>query len=146
MTWAAGLVLPGATDLDRMVLPTRLIRLTFVACGLGLVSAAAYAGAWGRLAEAAAGAVLAWAGFVVWAVLAPGSLGFGDVRLAGLAGLGLGWFGPKVLIAGLLAGLVVGAVVGVGLVATGRRGWKSRLPLGSFLAAGSIAALVVGAR
>ncbi len=50
--------------------------------------------------------------FVLWFV-APGRLGFGDVRLAFMIGLYLGWIDPLLAVWGLLLGSAVGVLVGV---------------------------------
>ncbi|MCZ0983291.1 hypothetical protein O1L60_41345 [Streptomyces diastatochromogenes] len=87
-------------------------------------------------------------GFAVFFTLhwvRPAWLGFGDVRLAGLLGTGLGWLGPGHLVFALMAGSVAGLTVGLALMAAGRATRHTRLPFGLFLAAGAIAALLVGA-
>ena len=76
--------------------------------------AAGAAGAWGRLGWAVAAAFVAEGLFAVWALAVPGALGFGDVRLVGLTGLGLGWAGPTLVPVGLVVGAAAAAVVGVG--------------------------------
>lgn len=47
-------------------------------------------------------------------------LGFGDVRLAPLLGLGLGWLGVRYVLLGFFASNFIGAIVGVALIATKR--------------------------
>ena len=72
-------------------------------------------------------------------------LGFGDVRLAALLGLALGWVGPWYLLIGFMAANLAGAVVGVSLMLAGKATRRTALPYGVFLAAGSFFALFVGA-
>ena len=89
----------------------------------------------------------AWAAFAAFYALhfaRPAWLGFGDVRLAGLLGLALGWMGPWYLLIGLMAANLVGAVVGVGLILAGKATRRTAMPYGVFLAAGCIIALLVG--
>ncbi|MBI1971500.1 MAG: prepilin peptidase [Candidatus Wildermuthbacteria bacterium] len=68
-------------------------------------------------------------------------LGFGDVKLALLMGLFLGW--PNVLVA-LFAAVVLGAVAGLALIALKEKTMKSEIPFGPFLVAGTFVALFFG--
>jgi len=68
-------------------------------------------------------------------------MGLGDVKLAFLMGLVLGW--PQILLALLLA-FGSGAIVGVGLIIANRKTLKSQIPFGPFLAAGTIFTFLAG--
>jgi len=65
-------------------------------------------------------------------------IGGGDIRLGLLMGLSLGW--PGVLVA-IIISYFIGSAVGLGLVAAGKKQWGSEVPLGVFLAVGTIIAL-----
>ena len=65
-------------------------------------------------------------------------LGGGDIRLGLLMGLSLGWPGAVVAI---LISYFMGSIIGLGLILTGKRAWSSEMPLGVFLAAGTIITL-----
>lgn len=84
--------------------------------------------------------VLSAAFFFVVALVKPGGMGMGDVKLAAM----LGFFLGMPVLVGLFAGFLLGAVVGAGLIAAGRKGRKSRIPFGPFLAAGALVALFFG--
>jgi leader peptidase (prepilin peptidase)/N-methyltransferase len=71
-------------------------------------------------------------------------MGMGDVKLAVLLGLYLGWLSLGHVLLGLLLGFVLGSVVGLGLLAAGVRGRKDHLPFAPFLAAGAVMAVLVG--
>jgi leader peptidase (prepilin peptidase)/N-methyltransferase len=73
-----------------------------------------------------------------------GGLGEGDVRLAPLLGLYLGWLNPGFVPVGLFYGFLLGAVVGVAMMAAGKAGKKTALPFGPFLAAGTVLAVFTG--
>ena len=62
-------------------------------------------------------------------------MGLGDVKLAFLMGLILGW--PNILLA-LFLSFFSGAVIGVGLIIFGKKGFKSQIPFGPFLAGSTI--------
>jgi leader peptidase (prepilin peptidase)/N-methyltransferase len=107
-----------------------------------LTLAAALGGGWPHLAGAVGGAVVLFLFFLVLALVAPAGLGMGDVKLAGLLGLHLGWLGSGVLAAGAVAGFVVQAGVALVLLAVRRIGLKGEIPFGPALLAG--AALAIG--
>ena len=68
-------------------------------------------------------------------------LGFGDVKLAFLMGLFLGW--PGILVA-LFVTFILGGIMGLGLIATGKKNMKSQVPFGPVLVVGTFAALFWG--
>ena len=68
-------------------------------------------------------------------------MGVGDIKLAFLMGLLLGW--PDILVALFLA-FFIGAVVGLGLMVSGQKGLKSEIPFGPFLVTGTFLALFWG--
>lgn len=65
-------------------------------------------------------------------------IGGGDIRLGLLMGLALGW--PVVILAVIIS-YFIGSIVGVGLILAGKKKWGSEVPLGVFLAVGSIISL-----
>lgn len=77
---------------------------------------------------------------LVWATRGKG-MGGGDVKLAGLMGLILGW--PNIILAILLA-FLTGASVGVILVLGGRKTMRSQIAFGPFLVAATFISLFWG--
>jgi len=71
-------------------------------------------------------------------------MGFGDVRLAGLIGMMLGWLGLGYAAVALLLALVLASVVGVALIATRRRSRTDAVPFGPFMAMGAELAALWG--
>lgn len=74
----------------------------------------------------------------------PAALGYGDVKLAGLLGLVVGWYGPMSALLALVAAFLSAAVVAVALLMRGR-GRGSEMAFGPFLTLGAIAAVVLAA-
>ena len=68
-------------------------------------------------------------------------MGFGDVKLAFVLGLFLGYLGWGELVLGLFLGFLYGAVIGVGLIVTKLRTRRDHVPFGPFLAAGTLLAV-----
>ena len=130
----AALVVATATDLERRIVPNRVVLPAFVAV-LTLNTIAHPSPEW---ALGAAGA----AGFLLLAALAyPGGMGMGDVKLALLIGALLGRTTPVGLMLGLLLALVPSAVL---LARHGARARRLAIPFAPFLAAGAIVALFAG--
>jgi leader peptidase (prepilin peptidase)/N-methyltransferase len=77
---------------------------------------------------------------LVPAVVAPGSVGIGDVKLGLLLGAALGLEAPIALVFAGLASLPVAVVV---LAREGAAGRKRAIPFGPFLAAGAILTLLL---
>ncbi len=68
-------------------------------------------------------------------------MGVGDIKLAFLMGLFLGW--PNILVALFLA-FFIGAIIGIGLIIAGKKKMKSEVPFGPFLVAGTFLSLFFG--
>ena len=85
--------------------------------------------------------------FVALHLVSPRSMGFGDVKLAFVLGLVLGWLGWGELVLGLFLGFLYGAVVGIAAhrPAAPRRE-RTTCPFGPFLAAGTIDRAPLGRR
>jgi prepilin signal peptidase PulO-like enzyme (type II secretory pathway) len=92
----------------------------------------------GAILDAVLGGAGAFALFFAMWFLAPGKLGFGDVRLAAMLGLLLGWMHPLLPIYGLLIGSIVGVVVGLVSLATHA---GNRFAFGPSLGAGALMAV-----
>jgi leader peptidase (prepilin peptidase)/N-methyltransferase len=71
-------------------------------------------------------------------------MGFGDVKLAGVLGLYLGWLGWGPLIVGAFLGFLFGGLLGGGLMVIGRATRKSAIPFGPFMLVGAYVAVLAG--
>jgi leader peptidase (prepilin peptidase)/N-methyltransferase len=109
---------------------------------LGL--AALVRGELGSFLRALAGMVALYALYYLLMLIYPAGMGFGDVKLAGVVGLYLGWLGwAEVMIGGFL-GFVIGALSGLGLMAARRATRKSALPFGPAMLLGALIAVLAG--
>jgi leader peptidase (prepilin peptidase)/N-methyltransferase len=141
---SAALVALTWIDLHEFRLPREI---TYVAIGLStpvLAIAALVNDEPERIWQAFLGAGIALAIMGLIYLGSRGGMGDGDVRLAPLLGLHLGYLNPGIVPVGLFLGFLLGAVVGVGLMAFGGGGRKTAVPFGPFLAAGTILAVFVG--
>lgn len=138
------LVAISAVDLERFLIPNRLVYPTAALVGPLLVVSSAVDHRWGSLARAAIAAAAAFVGFLAVHLAVPQGMGFGDVRLAALVGLASGWLGLGHAFVAFFAAFVLGAAVGVGVMVTGHGGRKTRIPFGPFMAVGAVIAVVWG--
>jgi leader peptidase (prepilin peptidase) / N-methyltransferase len=141
---AAGLVTLSAIDLEHFLLPNRIVYPLALATLMLLTLGAIGDGDWGALGRAALGGLVGMLALGALHVASPRSMGFGDVKLAFVLGLALGWLGWGELLLGLFCGFLAGALVGLALIALRRRGRKDHLPFGPFLAFGTLVVLLWG--
>jgi leader peptidase (prepilin peptidase)/N-methyltransferase len=141
LTFTALGVALSAIDLDVRRLPNVLVVPAYPVLAVLLAVAAAVQDDWGALLRAGLGAVALFGFFFLLAVIYPSGMGFGDVKLAGVIGLLLGYLGWAELVVGAFAGFFLGAVVGVAVMAVGAGGRKTALPFGPFMVLGALAAL-----
>ncbi len=140
----AGLLALSCIDVERMLLPKKIVYPLTVLVGALLLLAAAETGKWH---DYVIGVVCAAGWFIVFFALnyaSPKVLGFGDVRLSLVLGLSLGWLGISYVLLGFFAANVIGAVVGIALIATKHMDRQSRIPYGVFLASGCALAVFAG--
>ena len=140
--WLVPVVVTAAvTDLRTMLIPKRVV---WVGLGVGFASIAAVAvwlGIPGSLPSAIVGSLAYFGLMFVFHVISPGGMGFGDVRLALVLGLYLGWLDWRLPLFGLLLGNLAYLVYAVPQrIANGRDGDKFS-PFGPGLAMGTLLAV-----
>jgi len=121
---------------DRLTLPAYPVMIT-------LLAGAAIAGHdFAALVRALLGGLALAAAYLLLALVRPGQLGGGDIKLAGVAGLALGWLGWPTLIGGAALGFVLSALASVALLAARRITLHSAICFGPFLLGGALLAMV----
>ena len=124
-------------------LPDLLTLPSYPAALLLLGVAAPFVPSGGRhLVYGLIGMAAVWLFFVLQAFIYPAGIGWGDVKLSGVIGLYLGWFGIGAVLAGIIGGYLLAAVTGIGLIAARRATRKSQIPFGPFLLASALATLL----
>jgi leader peptidase (prepilin peptidase)/N-methyltransferase len=96
-----------------------------------------------RFGYALIGMAALWLIYGVQYFFAPSQIGRGDVKLAGVLGLYLGWLGPEPWLLGLVLGFVFGGLVAIGLLVSRRATRKSEMPFGPYMIAGAITAMLL---
>jgi leader peptidase (prepilin peptidase) / N-methyltransferase len=131
-------------DLRTQRLPREITYAGMVLGGIALASAAIVIAEPERIWMMGLGAAIALAAMWLIYSLSRGGMGDGDVRLAPLLGMHLGWLNPGIVLPGLFFGFTAGAAVGVAMMAIDRAGRRTAVPFGPFLALGTVVAIFVG--
>lgn len=140
----AGILSLALIDLEHLLLPKKIVYPLLGGVAALLVVAAGATDQWHKLLVAGISGA-AW--FVVFFALnfvSPRLLGFGDVRLAPILGLALGWLGWRYVVLGFFGANLIGAIISVGLLATKRISREQQVPYGVFLALGTALAVFAG--
>jgi leader peptidase (prepilin peptidase)/N-methyltransferase len=134
----------SAIDLDVRRLPDAIVLPSYgVALALLLVPAVAE-GRWADLLHAVLTGLALFVFYLVLAVIYPAGMGFGDVKLAGVLGIYLGWVSWPLAILATFAAFLLGSVVGVAVMVRARTGRKTKVPFGPFMIVGTFLALFYG--
>lgn len=149
-------------DVRHHLLPNRIVFPSYAVAGVLLLTAALVQFAAGpavfqaipegtagflgvpALRILAAGAVL-WAFYFILRMAYPPGMGFGDVKLAGVLGMYLGYLGWAHVFAGTFAAFLLGGLWSLALLAVRRGTLKSSIPFGPFMLAGAAAAMLLPA-
>ena len=137
-------VLLTVIDVQHRKLPNRVLLPAGVVGALLLTGAAALTDDWPALLRAGIAAAVLFAVYLILALISPRSLGMGDVKLAGLLGLHLGWLGWSAVLVGAAAGFVAQALVALVLLAGRRVGLRGELPFGPAMLLGAALAIAGG--
>jgi leader peptidase (prepilin peptidase) / N-methyltransferase len=136
----------AAIDLSVQRLPDRLVLPGYPVLIALLTFAALTGHTAGALGRALLGGLLLCGTYLMLALLRPGGIGGGDIKLAGLAGLALGWLGWPTLIVGAALGFILSGAVSLVLIAARRLTLQSMISFGPFMLAGALLAALAGVR
>jgi leader peptidase (prepilin peptidase)/N-methyltransferase len=141
---AAGGVALTFIDLEHHRLPDAIVLPLYPVTAAGLLFAGLVSGEWPWPSALIGLAV--WLGLIgaLWFFSGGRGMGFGDVKLAPVLGVTLGWVGVGAAAVGLFAAFLVGGVVGVALMIARRAGRRSHLAFGPYLLLGALLGLLVG--
>ena len=135
-------------DLDSHRLPNALVLPAFVVGAVLLAASSASSGDFVALLRAAIGAAALLVAYFVMLIAYPGGggMGLGDVKLAGVLGLFLGWLGWGSLLVGAFAAFILGGLFSVILLISRRANRKSGIPFGPWMLGGAWIGAFVGER
>ncbi|WP_433467347.1 prepilin peptidase [Spirillospora sp. CA-128828] len=132
----------GFIDVEVKRLPDRFTLPSYGIAAALLAAAAPFTGdGLERFEHALIGMAALFVLYFAQAFAAPSGIGMGDVKLSGVLGLYLGWFGRDAWIAGVLATYLFGGLVAVGILIV-RRTRKGEFPFGPYMLAGALVAVL----
>ncbi len=131
-------------DLDTRRLPNSLTLPSYLIGGGLLAAAGVLSGNPRLLLQAAVGMAALYALYFALMTAKPGGMGYGDVKLAGVVGLFLGYLGWGPLIVGAFLAFLFGGLVGAGLLVFGEARRKTRIPFGPYMVLGALVAVLAG--
>jgi leader peptidase (prepilin peptidase)/N-methyltransferase len=129
------LITVAVIDIHHRIIPNGIVLTGFV-LGIPLVIYTP-----GSLWNGILGALLGGGLLLLVAIASRGGMGGGDIKLAAMAGIYLGW--QNVLLMLFLA-FLTGSAVGVTIILRQRKSLKEAIPFGPFLALGAAIALLWG--
>ena len=131
-------------DVDTHRLPNSIVLQSYVV-GLVLLGLVVVVGGDpATLLRATIALCILWAIYLGLALIYPGGMGFGDVKLAGVLGLFLGYLGWGELIVGGFTAFLLGGIFGVGLLLAKRASRKSGIPFGPWMLGGAWVGIFFG--
>jgi leader peptidase (prepilin peptidase)/N-methyltransferase len=131
-------------DLDTHRLPNAIVLPSYIVGGVLLALASLLIGDWTALLRSGIGMFALYVFYFVLRMVRPDGMGGGDVKLAGVIGLYLGYAGWGALVVGAFAAFVLGGVYGVALMVMRRAGRKSAIPFGPWMIVGAWVGLLAG--
>ena len=139
--FAAISILLSVVDMREHRLPNKVVLPSYAVALTLLITAAVLAADAERLLRATAGMVIMFAFYLGVRLASPASIGGGDVKLAGLLGVYLGWLGWGELVLGAAAAFLLGGAHALVLLLAGRADLRTRIPFGPAMIAGAWVAI-----
>ena len=131
-------------DLDTHTLPNKIVLPAYIVGAVLLGASALLAGDFDALLRAAIGMAAMYVAYFAMFFAYPAGMGFGDVKLAGVLGLFLGWVGWGPLAVGAFAAFVLGGIFSITLLALRKVNRKSGIPFGPWMLAGAWVGIFAG--
>ncbi|MDQ1545358.1 MAG: leader peptidase (prepilin peptidase) / N-methyltransferase [Actinomycetota bacterium] len=131
-------------DLEHHRLPDAIVLPSYLVGVLLLSTASILSGDFTALIRAAIGLGAMTIAYFILAVAWKGSMGFGDVKLAGVLGLFLGWSGWGALLVGSIGAFFLGGIFGLVLIVLRKTTRKSGIPFGPWMVLGAWIGILFG--
>lgn len=141
---AAWVMVPLAfIDLDVHRLPDKIQLPAYPALAALLATSSWVTNDWPAFLRALSAGAALWLLFFALALFLPADgIGFGDVKLAGLLGMLLGWLTWAHVIIATMATFLIGGLVAIMLLATRHKGRKEEFAYGPSMLLGAILAII----
>ena len=125
-------------------MPTGLVTISYLVAAVLFTAASILTGDFAALLRAGIAMGAFFVAYFLMALVYPGGMGLGDVKLAGVLGLYLGWVGWGAVAVGALAAFVLAGIYAVILLLTKRANRKSGIPFGPWMLAGAWLGIGIG--
>lgn len=124
-------------DLDVRKLPNVIVLPSSIVGIVLFAAAALLSGDSGSLLRAVIGMAGLGLFYFIMVLIYPGGMGMGDVKLAGVLGLYLGWAGWGALLVGAIGAFLLGGLFGIALILAKRATRKTGIPFGPWMLVGA---------
>jgi leader peptidase (prepilin peptidase)/N-methyltransferase len=131
-------------DVDTHTLPNTIVLPAYPVSVVLLAAASVASGDWGDLLRAGIGGAALFSFYLLLVLIYPRGMGLGDVKLAGVLGLHLGYLGWSTLAVGAFAAFVLGGLFAIALILTRRVARSGGIPFGPWMLAGAWVGIVAG--
>lgn len=131
-------------DIDTHTLPNRITVPSFLVGVVLLATASAFSSDSGAFVRAAIGSAVLFFAYAALAFAYPGGMGHGDVKLAGVLGLFLGYLGWSQLIVGAFGAFLLGGLFSLVMLALRKANRKSGIPFGPWMLGGAWLGVFIG--
>lgn len=131
-------------DLDTKTLPNRIVVPSIVVMTVLLAVASFGTGDWSALLWAVVAGAALFVFYLLLVVIYPSGMGFGDVKLAAVLGIALGYLGWGTVIVGAFAAFLLGGVFSIVLLAIGMATRKTGIPFGPWMLLGAWVGITYG--
>ncbi|GAA1987352.1 prepilin peptidase [Microbacterium pumilum] len=131
-------------DIDTHRLPNAIVLPSYAVAVVLFVIACLLGSDWRALGRAAIGMSLLYAFYFILRVVRPDGMGGGDVKLAGVLGLYLGWLGWGALAVGAFGAFLLGGIFGALLLLRKRAGRRTAIPFGPWMILGAWTGVFAG--
>lgn len=137
------LIIISAIDLEHKIVPNKIIYPTVFVTLPSFIAIAYLDKTPLNFENAILGGVGSFLFFLIVHLIQPKGMGFGDVRLAGVIGLYMGWLGLGEAFISICLSFFIGSFFGLLLIGLGRSR-KTKVPFAPFLASGAILCVFFG--
>jgi leader peptidase (prepilin peptidase) / N-methyltransferase len=141
---AAISVVLALIDLDTHKLPDKIVLPSYIVAAALLGTSGILTGDYLALLRAGVGMVALYAFYLLAALVFPGGMGFGDVKLAGVLGLYLGFLGWPTLVVGSFSAFLLGGLFAIALIIARKANRSSGIPFGPWMLAGAWVGILFG--
>lgn len=129
-------------------LPNVIVLPSYLVLGgillIGAVVGPEWGGEWSQLLRASLAGLSLYVFYLLLVIIYPKGMGFGDVKLAGVLGAALGWFGWGSLVVGSFAAFLLGGILSVFLLLAGKAKRGTGIPFGPWMILGAAIGVLWG--